>query len=119
MVSKRRGMVASGNEVGFSLVEVMVVVALVGLIAAVGLPTMQQWLDRYKVRTAAEQLASLIQLQRMRAVSALLGRPRPKRLSMARCRHWGHAPRFPRFGGSPGRDVPDTLPRTQGRFDLV
>ena len=30
---------------------------------------MQEWLDRYKVRTAAEQLASLIQLQRMRAVS--------------------------------------------------
>ena len=57
------------GERGFSLIEVIVVVALVGLLAAVGVPSMQDWLDRYKVRTAAEQLASLIQLQRMRAVS--------------------------------------------------
>lgn len=69
MMIKRRGVVAGSGEVGFSLIEVTVVVALVGLIAAVGLPTMQEWLDRYKVRTAAEELASLIQLQRMRAVS--------------------------------------------------
>jgi len=46
-----------------------VVVALVGMMAMVGLPTMQDWLDRYKVRTAAEELAAIIQLQRMRAVS--------------------------------------------------
>ncbi len=69
MMIKRRGMVAGSREVGFSLIEVTVVVALIGLIAAVGLPTMQEWLDRYTVRTAAEELASLIQLQRMRAVS--------------------------------------------------
>jgi len=66
---KRWGVIAANGEGGFSLIEVTVVVALVGLLAAVGLPTMQQWLDRYRVRTAAEELASLIQLQRMRAVS--------------------------------------------------
>lgn len=69
MMSKRRGGVAGSGEAGFSLIEMIVVVALVGLLAAVGLPSMQDWLDRYRVRTAAEQLASLIQLQRMRAVS--------------------------------------------------
>ncbi len=68
-MSKRRGMVAGSGEGGFSLIELTVVLALVGLIAGVGLPTMQEWLDRYRVRTAAEELASLIQLQRMRAVS--------------------------------------------------
>jgi len=62
-------MVAQDGEAGFSLIELLVVVALVGLLAGVGLPAMQSWLDRYRVRTAAEQLASLIQLQRMRAVS--------------------------------------------------
>jgi prepilin-type N-terminal cleavage/methylation domain-containing protein len=68
-MSKRWGVIAARGDGGFSLIEVTVVVALVGLLAAVGLPTMQDWLDRYKVRTAAEELASLIQLQRMRAVS--------------------------------------------------
>jgi len=69
MMSRRRGTVAGSREIGFSLIELTVVVALVGLLAAIGLPTMQQWLDRYRARTAAEELASLIQLQRMRAVS--------------------------------------------------
>jgi prepilin-type N-terminal cleavage/methylation domain-containing protein len=63
----RRGEVAA--DAGFSLIEVTVVVALVGILAMVGLPTMQEWLDRYKVRTSAEELAAIIQLQRMRAVS--------------------------------------------------
>jgi prepilin-type N-terminal cleavage/methylation domain-containing protein len=65
----RQRRVAGADAAGFSLIEVTVVVGLVGLLAMVGLPSMQQWLDRYTARTAAEQLASLIQLQRMRAVS--------------------------------------------------
>jgi len=69
MMSRRRGMVAQNREAGFSLMELIVVIALIGLLAGVGLPAMQEWLDRYRVRTAADELASMIQLQRMRAVS--------------------------------------------------
>lgn len=60
---------ATSRQAGFSLVEVSIVVALIGLFAMVGLPTMQEWLERYRVRTAAQEIASHIQLQRMRAVS--------------------------------------------------
>lgn len=57
------------NARGFSLVEVTVVVAVLGMMVSLGYPAMQSWLDRYRVRNAATEIASAIQLQRMRAVS--------------------------------------------------
>ena len=57
------------GEAGFSLIELSVVLVLLGLIVAVGMPALQDWLERYRVRTAAQLLASDMQLQRMRAVS--------------------------------------------------
>lgn len=54
---------------GFSLIELLVVIALIGLVVVVGYPNMMEWLDRYQVRGAASELASSIQLQRMRAVA--------------------------------------------------
>lgn len=57
------------GESGFSFVELVVVVALLGMVVLVGMPAMQDWLERYRVRTAAQNLAATIQLQRMRAVS--------------------------------------------------
>ncbi len=56
-------------ERGFSLIELTVTMAVIGLMAMIGLPTMQEWLERYRVRTAAQEIAAAIQLQRMRAVS--------------------------------------------------
>jgi prepilin-type N-terminal cleavage/methylation domain-containing protein len=57
------------GEKGFSLIELLVVLALIGLAVVVGYPSMQEWLDRYQVRSAASEIAANIQLQRMRAVS--------------------------------------------------
>lgn len=57
------------SESGFSLIEMLVVIALIGLSVVVGYPTMIEWLERYQVRAAASEIASNIQLQRMRAVS--------------------------------------------------
>jgi type IV fimbrial biogenesis protein FimT len=60
---------ARRSEAGFSLIELAVVLVLLGLIVAVGMPALQDWLERYRVRTAAQGLAAEMQLQRMRAVS--------------------------------------------------
>ena len=57
------------DERGYSLIELSVVLVLLGLVVAVGMPAMQDWLDRYRVRTATQSLAADMQLQRMRAVS--------------------------------------------------
>lgn len=57
------------GETGFSLIELSVVLVLLGLVVMVGMPAMQDWLERYRVRTAAQVLASDMMLQRMRAVS--------------------------------------------------
>lgn len=58
-----------GTNRGFSLIELTVTVAILGLMVTIGFPTMQEWLERYRVRSAATEIASAIQLQRMRAVS--------------------------------------------------
>ncbi len=57
------------NEGGYSLIELAVVLVLLGLVVMVGMPAMQEWLERYRVRGAAQTLAADLQLQRMRAVS--------------------------------------------------
>ncbi len=57
------------GESGFSLIELAVVLLLIGIIVLVGMPALQDWLERYRVRTAAQTLAADMQLQRMRAVS--------------------------------------------------
>ena len=57
------------DERGFSLIELTVTMAVIGLMAMIGLPSMQDWLERYRVRTATQEMAAAVQLQRMRAVS--------------------------------------------------
>ena len=57
------------DEHGFSLIELIIVLGLLGLVVVVGMPAMQDWLERYRVRTATQTLAADMQLQRMRAVS--------------------------------------------------
>lgn len=57
------------SERGMSIIELTVVLAIIGMMSFIGLPSMQEWLDRYRVRTSAAEIAANIQLQRMRAVS--------------------------------------------------
>lgn len=58
-----------GHAGGFSVVEMLIVIGLVGLLVAIGIPALDVWLERYRVRTAAQQIGANLQLQRMRAVS--------------------------------------------------
>lgn len=67
-LERERG-TAERGELGMSLIELSIVLAIMGMMAFIGLPSMQEWLDRYRVRTAAAEIGASIQLQRMRAVS--------------------------------------------------
>jgi type IV fimbrial biogenesis protein FimT len=54
---------------GFTLIELLVVLAIVIIMSAVATPAINRWMESYRVRTAARQLATDMQFARMNAVS--------------------------------------------------
>jgi type IV fimbrial biogenesis protein FimT len=63
---------------GFSLVELLVVVAVLGLVLMLGLPNVSAWLQNTQIRSSAEATISGLQLARSEA----LRRNRPMRFSL-------------------------------------
>ena len=55
-------------ERGFSLVEMLIVVAIVAVMAAVALPNIGQYIRNYKIRGAAQAVAGELQAARSRAI---------------------------------------------------
>ncbi len=53
---------------GFTLVELMVVIAVAAILAAVAMPTYRELMDNYRVRKAGEDVISLIANARSNAV---------------------------------------------------
>lgn len=53
---------------GFSLVELMVVIAIVGILLAVGIPSYNTWIQNVQIRTAAESIQNGLQLTRAEAL---------------------------------------------------
>lgn len=53
---------------GFSLIELAIVVALLGVLLSVGLPAVADWIATQRVRTAAEGVLNGLQLARGEAV---------------------------------------------------
>ncbi len=56
-------------ERGFSLPELLVVLAIIGILVAVTTPAFAQWLRAYKVRTTAEAMQGTLRLVRNVAVA--------------------------------------------------
>ena len=59
----------SARRDGFSLTEILIVVALIGIIALISTPAMLDFFKAMKVRTAAQRLVSHMRLARQVAVS--------------------------------------------------
>lgn len=57
------------SEAGFSLLELIVVLAILGLIAAIGTPNVVSWLARLRSRAATDVVVSTLQSARLQAIS--------------------------------------------------
>src|SRR5436190_9681128 len=55
-------------ERGFSLVEVLIVVMIIGIMAMVGLPAIGRYFRNYQIRNAAREVAAEIQAARTQAI---------------------------------------------------
>lgn len=58
----------TGKNLGFSLVEFMVAVAIIGIVTALAIPSYQAWVQNTRIRNAAESIQSGIQMARAEAV---------------------------------------------------
>jgi type IV fimbrial biogenesis protein FimT len=56
------------HRAGFSLIELLVVILIVGVSLAVGLPSYRIWIENAKIRTTAESIRNGLQLARSEAV---------------------------------------------------
>lgn len=57
------------DQRGFTLIEVMIAVAIVGILAMVAVPNYLQWNARYQLKQATTELAGSLNLARMAAMN--------------------------------------------------
>lgn len=57
------------GETGFTLLELIVVLAILGLVAAIGTPNVVSWLSHLRSRAAADTVVSLLQSARLQAIA--------------------------------------------------
>lgn len=65
-----RGLCFSRPEAGFTLIEMVVVMTLIGLMAGIALPAMQRWFDSISARAQLSEVS--IQFQQLASRAALL-----------------------------------------------
>jgi type IV fimbrial biogenesis protein FimT len=56
------------KQLGFSLIELMVIVSIIGILAALGTPSYREWIENSKIRNGAGSILNGIQKARASAV---------------------------------------------------
>ena len=56
------------NNSGFTLIELAVIIAIVGVLAGIAVPSFVGWLPKYRLSSSADDIQSLVQNARLRAV---------------------------------------------------
>jgi type IV fimbrial biogenesis protein FimT len=54
---------------GFNLIELMVTIAVLGILLMVGLPAFTDWMQNLKIRSAAESIQNGLQVARSTAIA--------------------------------------------------
>jgi type IV fimbrial biogenesis protein FimT len=55
---------------GFTLIELMLVIVVIGIFIAIGVPNFMNWLPKYRLKSAVRDLYSNMQLAKMTAVKS-------------------------------------------------
>ena len=53
---------------GYTLIEVMTVIALIAIVSSIVIPNVIGWMPRYRLRSGAEEIQSTLQLARLGAI---------------------------------------------------
>ena len=57
-----------GLKSGFTLIEVIIVIGVIGIMSAIAIPNIISWLPDYRLRSAARDIVSCLQEAKLRAV---------------------------------------------------